>query len=129
MMAGGPSDLLSRLSSATGNGRARSTACAAAASTECQPVAAVSYQSAGRLLIVGAEAGALAAAERLKGHSNLRCTVLVPEQDQSGGTESAGTALMRATVTSLAGHLGQFSIQLEPPAAAAALQMATGKTE
>ncbi len=36
---------------------------------------------------------------------------------------------MRATVTSLAGHLGQFSIQLEPPAAAAALQMATGKTE
>jgi ferredoxin len=65
----------------------------------------------------------------LKGHSNLRCTVLVPEQDQSGGTESAGTALMRATVTSLAGHLGQFRIQLEPPAAAAALQMATGKTE
>ena len=59
----------------------------------------------------------------------MACTVLVPEQDQSGGAGSASTALIRGTVSSLAGHLGQFSIQLESPAATAALQAATGKTE
>ena len=45
MMDGAETDLLSRLSSATGNGVARRRACAAAASTEYQPAAAVSYQS------------------------------------------------------------------------------------
>ena len=129
MMNGGEPDLLSRLSSATGNGLARSTACAAAASTERQPAAAVSYQSAGTLLIAGAEDGALAAAERLKGHGSLTCTVLLPEQGQSGGAESAGTELIRGKVKALAGHLGQFKVQLESPAAAAALKAATGKTE
>ncbi len=129
MMNGGEADLLSRLSSASGNGQARSTACTAAASTERQPAAAVSYQSAGTLLIAGAEDGALAAAERLKGHGSLTCTVLLPEQGQSAGVESAGTALIRGKVKSLSGHLGQFRVQLESPAAAAALKEATGKTE
>ena len=129
MMSSTQPDLLSRLSSATGNGLARSAACTAAASTECQPVAAVSYRSAGTLLIVGAKAEALAAAEQVKEVGSLTYTVLVPEQDQSGAAGSASTALIRGTVSSLAGHLGQFSIQLESPAATAALQAATGKTE
>ena len=129
MINGGEPDLLSRLSSATGNGLARNAACAAAALTECQPAAAVSYQSAGTLLIVGAKTGALAAAEILQGCGNLTCTLLVPEQGQSGRTESASTTLLRGTVTTLAGHLGRFRVQLESPAATAALQVATGKTE
>jgi len=128
-MNGGELNLLSRLSSTTGNGLARSAACAAAASLECQPVAAVSYRSAGTLLIVGAKAEALAAAEQVKEGGSLTCTVLVPEQGQSGAAGSASTAFIRGTVTSLAGHLGQFRLQLASPAAAAALQMATGKTE
>ncbi|MGI9320116.1 MAG: 4Fe-4S binding protein [Thiogranum sp.] len=129
MTNGGEPDLLSRLSSATGNGLARNAACAAAALTECQPAAAVSYQSAGTLLIVGAEAGVLAAAEILQGCGNLTCTLLVPEPGQSGGTESTSTTLLRGKVTTLAGHLGRFRVQLESPAATAALQVATGKTE
>ena len=129
MINGGEPDLLSRLSSATGNGLARHAACAAAALTECQPAAAVSYRSAGTLLIIGAEAGALAAAENLQGCGNLTCTVLVPEQDQSGCTEPASTSLLRGTVTTLAGHLGRFRVQLESPAATTALQVRTGKTE
>jgi len=129
MMDGAETDLLSRLSSATGNGVARRRACAAAASTEYQPGAAVSYQSGGRLLIVGAEAGALAAvAEQLKERDSLQCTVLVTEQTSAAGTES-GAALIRSGVTSLAGHLGQFRVQLESSAAMAALTVATGKTE
>ena len=128
-MNGGELNLLSRLSSTTGNGLARSAACGAAASLECQPVAAVSYRSAGTLLIVGAKAEALAAAEQVKEGGSLTCTVLVPEQGQSGAAGSASTAFIRGTVTSLAGHLGQFRLQLASPAAAAALQMATGKTE
>ncbi|MEA2080416.1 MAG: DUF3306 domain-containing protein, partial [Pseudomonadota bacterium] len=120
---------VSRLSSATGNGLARSRACAAAAKTEWRPAAVVSYQSAGTLLIVGAEAEALAVAEQLKGRGSLTCTVLVPEQGQPGDGESASTALIRGKVTSLSGHLGQFRVQLESPAAAAALKMATGNTE
>ncbi|MGB5406679.1 MAG: 4Fe-4S binding protein [Thiogranum sp.] len=128
-MNGGELNLLSRLSSTTGNGLARSAACAAAASLECQPVAAVSYRSAGTLLIVGAKAEALAAAEQVKEGGSLACTVLVPEQGQSGAAGSASTAFIRGTVSSLAGHLGQFRLQLASPAATAALQAATGKTE
>ena len=128
-MNGGELNLLSRLSSTTGNGLARSAACAAAASLECQPVAAVSYRSAGTLLIVGAKAEALAAAEQVKEGGSLACTVLVPEQGQSGAAGSASTAFIRGTVTSLAGHLGQFRLQMASPAATAALQAATGKTE
>ena len=128
-MNGGELNLLSRLSSTTGNGLARSAACAAAASLECQPVAAVSYRSAGTLLIVGAKAEALAAAEQVKEGGSLACTVLVPEQGQSGAAGSASTAFIRGTVSSLAGHLGQFRLQMASPAATAALQAATGKTE
>ena len=59
----------------------------------------------------------------------MACTVLVPEQGQSGAAGSASTAFIRGTVSSLAGHLGQFRLQLASPAATAALQAATGKTE
>ncbi|MEN8761487.1 MAG: 4Fe-4S binding protein [Thiogranum sp.] len=129
MMDGAQTDLLSRLSSASGNGSARRMACAAAASTECQPAAAVSYRSAGRLLIVGTQAGAMAAAEQLKASSSLKCTVLLPERAQSGSAGSLNSAFIRGEVTSLAGHLGQFRVQLESPAAMAALQVASGRTE
>jgi ferredoxin len=71
----------------------------------------------------------LAAAERLKGRGSLTYTALVPELGQPGGGESASTSLVRGTVKSLSGHLGQFRVELEPPAAAAALKMATGKAE
>jgi len=127
-MSSTQADLLTGLSAVTGNGLARSTACTVAATTERQPAAAISYQSTGRLLIVGAEADALAAAEQFKGRGNLRYTVLVAEQGQPGG-ESEGTALVRGTVNSISGHLGKFRVELESPAAAAALKMAAGNTE
>ena len=127
-MSSTQADLLTGLSAVTGNGLARSTACTVAATTERQPAAAISYQSTGRLLIVGAEADALAAAEQFKGRGNLRYTVLVAEQGQPGG-ESEGTALVRGTVNSISGHLGKFRVELESPAAAAALKMAAGNSE
>lgn len=127
-MANTQLDLLSRLSSASGNGLARSTACAAAAAVQWRPGAAVSYQSTGTLIIVGAEAEALTAADSLNGQGNLTCTVLVSERDQSGG-ESANAALLRGTVTSISGHLGHFKLELESADAAAALQLATAGSE
>ena len=127
MTSGTQADLLSRLSSATVNGLARSAACEAAGSTQWQPAAAVSYQSTGSVIIIGPEAEALAAAEHLEGVDQLTCTVLVAAQNQSGG-ESANTAFIRGTVASVSGHLGQFKVELEQPHAAAALQVAaTGR--
>ncbi len=128
-MNGGQQDLLARLASATHNGIARSRACAAAAETKYQPTGRVSYQSVGTLLVVGAQAEALAAVAQLRRSAGLTCTVLVPEQGLNASRTSDETPVIRAEATSISGYLGQFRVDLNSPDATAALSAVTGRAE
>ncbi len=130
-MSGGKADLLVRLATTSDNGLARSKACAAAAATPRNPAAIVSYASSGKVLVIGAEAEALAAAEPLRVQGGLSCTVLVPASGQADRAEpgSGNTTVIRDTVQALAGHLGQFKVELTSPDAKAAVQVATGSSD
>jgi ferredoxin len=121
MNGGGPA-LFDRLATATRNGLARSKACAAAAMTEGQPAAIVSYASSGEVLVIGPESQALTAAEQLCDQGGLNCTVLATsDQFEAAEPGSGKTVIIRDTVQSLVGHLGQFKIELASAGTQAAL--------
>ncbi|HEY8554360.1 MAG TPA: 4Fe-4S binding protein [Burkholderiales bacterium] len=105
----------------TRDGRARIAALAAAGAVEPRPTSLVSYRSTGALVIIGPEAGAVAAAKRLA--PALRCTVVV----QKSGTPQADAgewtahtlppeiAVLREKVIQVTGHLGQYAVIVAAP--------------
>lgn len=77
---------------------------------------AVRYSSRGRVLVIGAEADALAAAGRLRA-SGLECLVIaspigVPEGDRAVRGTGVGITVVRSEIGSLTGHLGAFQVRI-----------------
>ena len=89
-------DLVSRLCMDTANGKARSFALAASATQAPEPAGIISYQSSGRLLVVGAKAAVDAALKLLGADTDICTTVLVT----GNGSE----------VPQLSGFLGNFTL-------------------
>ena len=88
-------------------GRARRAALEAAARVEHEAAPILSYQSAGHLLIIGAERDALECADLLREH--LRCTVLTTAAATGALSEAARDALAdEACVTLLRGEAGEI---------------------
>lgn len=79
-----------------------------AAASACEPVAAVTLTSAGRLLIVGEAAVALGWAERTR--DKLDTTVLAPGAAAADWAEDDRCTLRSGRALSLGGHLGAFRI-------------------
>jgi ferredoxin len=103
------------LTDATANGKARRAALARAREGERRPASLVSYQSAGRVAVIGHAANALPAAERLAGA--LECTAIVTTGEAPGQGEAAAgpggrgnVRVIGAKVSQVRGHLGAFSI-------------------
>lgn len=97
------------------DGRARAKALEAAAAVAARPTSLVDYRSTGAVVIIGPEAAALAAAERLR--PALHCTVVVQE-DAASAPEAArapagappDVVVVREKVIQVSGHLGQFAV-------------------
>jgi ferredoxin len=99
------------LAEATANGRARRAALEHIRHGERGPVSTVSYQSAGRVAVIGHAANAMPAAERLG--DALDCTAVVtsgevPSQGAPGTREKV--RVIGARVSRVGGHLGAFRI-------------------
>ena len=98
---------------------ARSAALTAAAAVETEAAALVDYRSAGYLLIIGAEADALAAARDVG--ATLHRTVLVTEDatdldaELQAVRDAAAVTVLRGSLRTLEGHLGQFSAWIAAP--------------
>ena len=84
-------------SASTPDGQARAAALAAASHTGRHPVGIVSYQSAGRLLVVGSAPAIREVKTALDNHTGISCTGLVPD---------AGDKPPVVT-----GYLGHFEVQ------------------
>ncbi len=84
------------LPATTPNGAARAAALAAARACDREPTGSISYQSAGRVLVIGTEAAVQEATVALAGHADLRCTGHVRRSD---------------TAPVLSGYLGHFELQ------------------
>jgi len=103
---------LDRLPAATVDGRARTAALRRVDRGLHQSASVVTYRSAGRVLIVGAEDEALQAAGELKGR--LRCTVLIPAGQPGSRHRSAtasavdGIVVAHGRLLELTGYLGEF---------------------
>lgn len=92
----------------TPDGRARAEALAAFAQGDATPTALVGFVSRGRCLVVGDEARALAAAERLAG--SLACVVCVPSDARPSATIMGGTKVVLGGRPRLRGALGDFKV-------------------
>jgi len=103
---------LLNLGTSTPNGQARTAALAVAAAAETVPAGIVPYVSAGSLLIIGAEAPALASAKQCQQQDNINCTVIIPEPVASAVSrrDHDGITVLNATVSELAGYLGAFHV-------------------
>lgn len=98
------------LPAAGADGKARAMALEARRVDGITPTSAVSYRSLGRLLIVGEETAAIAAARRLGG--DLTCTLLLPsDEDPVSGWLEELKVLRGGGQPSVSGYLGQFSLQ------------------
>ena len=102
----------------TANGRARRAAMLRVDTGARRPTSLVSYESTGRVAIIGHAANATAAAERLK--DALDCTVLVTagESPESGdaamqpSSEGPGVRTISAAISAVRGHLGAFEVDV-----------------
>jgi ferredoxin len=90
-------DTAAGLSASTADGQARAAALAAVSHTGSHPVGIVSYQSAGRLLVVGSAPVFREVKAALDNHTGISCTGLVPN-----------TGDKPPVVT---GYLGHFEVQ------------------
>jgi len=106
------------------NGRARAAALAAAAAVGVRPTSLLSYRSTGAIVVLGPQAEALAAAERLS--PALRCTVVTGEM--SARKAPAAVTVLQEKVIQVSGHLGQFAVVVSapPPAGGANLLQKLG---
>ncbi len=100
------------------NAAARDSALQAALAVDVEPTSLVGYRSAGYVLVVGPEEGALAAAASLQKH--LRVTVVVTADAATLSAELAAVrddpavVVLRGSLASLQGHLGHFVAHLQP---------------
>ncbi len=94
------------LAANTVNGKAREHALASI-DTATQATSLVAYRSNGHLLIIGAEADAVAARERVP--DGLACTLL----STTNAVASADDSIYRARLISLRGHLGAFVAEVD----------------
>ncbi len=70
----------------------------------------VSYQSTGKLLIIGTAQTALPLAKQLSVH--LQCAVVLPPND-TGHVQNSSIPLCQGEVTAIEGHLGQYQVTLQ----------------
>lgn len=109
---------------ATPAGAARRAALEAVAPLEVAPTAVVSYQSSGRLAIIGPEPVALEALRKLSG--DLPCTVLVPGAGRPDPGGLDGSSVVQGGRPIVQGRLGRFVINLETPDGSVSLAEAAG---
>lgn len=112
------------LPATTTAGQARAQALQMPLTIDGQPTSIVTYQSGGRLLIIGAEDAALAAAGRLG--DAVPCTLLVPSQARPEPGTRAGRVIVRGGRPEVEGRLGRFSVNLETPEGVVSLSDAAG---
>lgn len=111
---------LERLPATTLDGRARTVALRGVDRGLHRSASVVTYRSAGRVLIVGAEDEALQAAGALK--ERLRCTVLIPAGQPGARPRSAtasaldGIVAVHGKLLELTGYLGEFHARVATPA-------------
>jgi ferredoxin len=105
-------------------GKARASALASLGALEGTPTSLVTYQSHGRLAVIGPEAPALAAARQLAG--DLPVTVLVPSVNRPDPGTSDGIVVVRGGTPEVAGRLGRFTVNLSTPEGVVALAEAAG---
>jgi ferredoxin len=106
------------------DGRARAVSLAARQRPEAEPTSLVSYQSHGRLVVIGAEEAAASAAGRVG--ESLSCTLVVPGAGQPEPGSAGGHLVIRGGRPLVAGHLGRFTVNLEGPSATVSLAEAAG---
>ena len=106
------------------DGRARAVSLAARQRPEAEPTSLVSYQSHGRLVVIGPEEAAAAAAGRVG--ESLSCTLVVPGAGQPEPGRAGGELVIRGGRPLVAGHLGRFTVNLEGPAGTVSLAEAAG---
>jgi ferredoxin len=106
-------------------GKARATALGSLGAIEAEPTALVTYQSHGRLVVIGPEAPALQAARSLA--TQLPVTVLVPGPGRPDPGSNDGIVVVRGGGTpEVQGRLGRFSVNLETPEGPVSLTEAAG---
>lgn len=106
------------------DGRARAVSLAARQRPDAEPTSLVSYQSHGRLVVIGSEEAVAAAAGRVG--ESLSCTLVVPGTGQPEPGHAGGQLVIRGGRPLVAGHLGRFTVNLEGPAGTVSLAEAAG---
>ncbi len=117
-VADGGSAALTARPAATVEGKARQAALTHLRERAPQPTSLVSYQSSGRVAVIGHAANAIAAAERLA--ASLDCTAIItagqaPESGTgaSSGAKAGRMRTIQAAVSEVRGHLGAFAIDAD----------------
>ena len=109
-------------------GQARDAALANARRVEVEPTSLVSYLSRGRLLVIGDESTALAAAAETD--ASLIRTVFIPAGDrQPEVSNEAGLMVIRGGEAALSGSLGAFSLELSAGGDPVSLNELLGKKD
>jgi Formate hydrogenlyase subunit 6/NADH:ubiquinone oxidoreductase 23 kD subunit (chain I) len=106
--------LRERLSLRTTNGKARAAALEAVLRLDAHPTSLVAYQSSGYLLILGQEDLARELAVQQK--AMQRIVIVTNMMNSAPFHETEGITVLRGTIASLKGHLGQFEAILSTPA-------------
>lgn len=109
-------DQLLTLPAATPDGQARTAALAVAVKIELAPTSRISYESKGRLLIIGPQAQAVAAAKALR--ERLECVVLATTDRPANGADGGALPdipVAHEKLVQLTGHLGQFAAIVAAP--------------
>jgi ferredoxin len=106
------------------SGKARARALASLGALEAAPTALVTYQSHGRVAVIGPEDMALQAARQLDG--KVPVTVLVPGPGRPDPGSSGSIVIVRGGMPGVQGRLGRFTVNLETPEGTVALVEAAG---
>lgn len=105
-------------------GKARASALASLGEMAATPTAIVTYQSDGRVAVIGPETEALQAARELAGR--LPVTVLVPGTGRPDPGTVDGIVVVRGGTPEVQGRLGRFAVNLATPEGPVALVEAAG---
>ena len=105
-------------------GKARAEALQAAVAVEGTPTSIVTYHSQGRVVIIGEEEAALAAARRLG--DGVPCTLHVPSDARPEPGTREGRVVVRGGQPAVEGRLGRFAVNINTPEGVVALSEAAG---
>lgn len=114
----------SELPSSGPAGKARAIALGSLGPMDATPTALVTYQSHGRVAVIGPEEAALKAARQLAGTNSV--TVLVPGAGRPDPGSSDGIVIVRGGTPAVEGRLGRFVVNLATPEGPVALVEAAG---